>query len=61
MKKMGIDVTFVDQNLPEEELAKAFRPNTRAMFGETITNPVSYTHLKCKPAEYTDKNKFLGI
>ena len=39
MKKMGIDVTFVDQNLPEEELAKAFRPNTRAMFGETITNP----------------------
>ena len=39
MKKMGIDVTFVDQNLTEEELAKAFRPNTRAMFGETITNP----------------------
>lgn len=39
MKKMGIDVTFVDQNLPEEELAKAFRPNTRAMFGEIITNP----------------------
>ena len=31
MKKMGIDVTFVDQNLPEEELAKAFRPNTRAI------------------------------
>ena len=39
MKKMGIDVTFVDQTLPEEELAKAFRPNTRAMFGETVTNP----------------------
>ncbi len=39
MKKMGIDVTFVDQTLPEEELQKAFRPNTRAMFGETITNP----------------------
>lgn len=39
MKKMGIDVTFVDQNLPEEELAKEFRPNTRAVFGETITNP----------------------
>ncbi len=39
MKKMGIDVTFVDQDLPEEELAKAFRPNTRALFGETITNP----------------------
>lgn len=39
MKKMGIDVTFVDQNLPEEELAKAFKPNTRAVFGETISNP----------------------
>ena len=39
MKKMGIDVTFVDQNLPEEELAKEFRPNTRAVFGETVTNP----------------------
>lgn len=39
MKKMGIDVTFVDQDLPEEELAKFFRPNTRALFGETITNP----------------------
>lgn len=39
MKKMGIDVTFVDQTLPEEELAKYFRPNTRAVFGETITNP----------------------
>lgn len=39
MKKMGIDCTFVDQNLPEEELAKTFKPNTRAVFGETITNP----------------------
>ncbi len=39
LKKMGIDVTFVNQDLPEEELAKEFRPNTRAVFGETITNP----------------------
>ncbi len=39
MKKMGIECTFVDQNLPKEELAKAFKPNTRAVFGETITNP----------------------
>lgn len=39
MKKMGIDVTFVDQTLSEEELAKYFRSNTRAVFGETITNP----------------------
>lgn len=39
MKKMGIECTFVDQNLSEEELAKVFKPNTRAVFGETITNP----------------------
>ena len=39
MKKMGIECTFVDQELPEEELAKYFRPNTKAIFGETITNP----------------------
>lgn len=39
MKKMGIECTFVDQNLPEEELKKYFRPNTKALFGETITNP----------------------
>lgn len=39
MKKMGIECTFVDQYLPEEELATYFRPNTKAVFGETITNP----------------------
>ena len=39
MRKMGIECTFVDQNLPEEELAKYFKPNTKAVFGETITNP----------------------
>ncbi len=39
MKKLGIDVTFVDPDASEEELAKAFRPNTKAMFGETIANP----------------------
>lgn len=39
MKKMGIECTFVDQDLPIEELAKYFKPNTRAVFGETITNP----------------------
>ena len=39
MRKMGIECTFVDQNLPEEELAKYFQPNTKAVFGETITNP----------------------
>lgn len=38
-KKMGIEVTFVDQDAPEEEIEKAFRPNTKALFGETIANP----------------------
>ena len=39
MKKMGIECTFIDQNLPEEELEQYFKPNTKAVFGETITNP----------------------
>lgn len=39
MKRMGIDVTFVAPNATEEELSAAFRPNTKAMFGETIANP----------------------
>ncbi len=39
MKKMGIDFTFVSPDATEEELDKAFRPNTKALFGETIANP----------------------
>ena len=39
MKKMGIECTFVDQNLSYEELSKLFKPNTKCVFGETITNP----------------------
>lgn len=39
MKRMGIDVTFVDADVPYEELMKAFKPNTKAVFGETIANP----------------------
>ena len=39
LKKLGIDCTFVDPNATEEEIAKAFRPNTKALFGETISNP----------------------
>ena len=38
-KKMGIECTFVDQTLPYEELEKYFRPNTKCLFGETLTNP----------------------
>lgn len=39
MKKLGIECTFVDPDASEEELAKAFRPNTKLLFGETIANP----------------------
>ena len=39
MKKMGIDVTFVDPECSEDELNAAFRSNTKAVFGETIANP----------------------
>ena len=39
MKRMGIEVTFVDPDATEEELQAAFKPNTKALFGETIANP----------------------
>ena len=39
MKKMGIDVTFVEPDCTEEELNAAFKENTRAVFGESIANP----------------------
>lgn len=39
LKKLGIDVTFVDADAGEEEISKAFRPNTKALFGETMSNP----------------------
>ena len=39
MKKMGLEFTFIDPDCSEEELNAAFRPNTKAVFGETIANP----------------------
>src|SRR5574344_1918501 len=39
MRKMGIDFSFVDPDCSEEELEAAFKPNTKAVFGETIANP----------------------
>ena len=39
MKKMGVEFTFVTPDCSEEELRAAFRPNTKAVFGETIANP----------------------
>ena len=38
-KKMGIECIFVDKNASDEEISKAFKPNTKAVFGETIANP----------------------
>ncbi|MBO5546462.1 MAG: O-acetylhomoserine aminocarboxypropyltransferase/cysteine synthase [Bacteroidales bacterium] len=37
--KMGIEVTFIDQNASDEEIEAAFRPNTKLVFGEALTNP----------------------
>ena len=39
LKKLGIECTFVSQDASEEEIQAAFRPNTKALFGETISNP----------------------
>lgn len=39
MRKLGIDVTFVDPRATEEEIQAAFKPNTKAVFGETVANP----------------------
>ncbi len=39
LKKFGVDITFVDGDAPLEELQKEIRPNTKAVFGETIANP----------------------
>lgn len=39
MKKMGIDVTFVDPDISPEDLEKEFKPNTKCVFGESVSNP----------------------
>lgn len=39
LKKLGVDVTFIDPNASEAEIHAAIRPNTKAIFGETIANP----------------------
>ncbi len=39
LKKMGIEVTFVNQDAPAEEITAAFKPNTKCLFGETVSNP----------------------
>ena len=39
MKKMGIDCTFIDPEMADEDIEELFRPNTKCVFGETISNP----------------------
>ena len=39
LKKLGIECIFVDADADEETIAKAFKPNTKAVFGETLANP----------------------
>lgn len=39
LKKMGVEVSFVLPSLPSDEILKAFRPNTRLLFGESLSNP----------------------
>lgn len=41
IRKMGIDCTFVDQDATEKDIEKAFKPNTKLLFGETISNPTA--------------------
>ena len=52
LKKLGIEVTFVDQDASVEEIKKAFRPNTKILFAETISNPAM---------NILDIEKFAGI
>lgn len=41
MKKMGVDVTFIDPEIEPEELDKLFQPNTKCVFGESVSNPTN--------------------
>ncbi len=56
LKKMGIECTFYDQNLPDEELQKLIRPNTKCIFGETITNPTVTVFDIERMANFAHKN-----
>lgn len=56
MKKLGIDVTFIDQDASEEEIQKVFRPNTKLIFAETISNPAGNVLDIAKMAGIAHKN-----
>ncbi len=57
LKRFGIECTFVDPDAEEEELQKAFQPNTKAVFGETIANPALTVFDIEKFANLAHKNK----
>ena len=65
MKKMGVEFTFVAPNCTDEELEAAFRPNTKAVFGETIANPaltvldLSLIHI-CSPRRPAGRRSYPG-
>ena len=52
LKKLGIDVTFVNPDASEKEISAAFRPNTKALFGETIVDNTFPTPINCRPFEW---------
>lgn len=57
IKRFGIECIFVDPDASEEELQKAFKPNTKAVFGETIANPALTIFDIEKFAKFAHKNK----
>lgn len=57
LKRFGIECIFVDPDASEEELQKAFKPNTKAVFGETIANPALTIFDIEKFAKFAHKNK----
>ena len=56
LKRFGIECIFVDENATEEELQKAFKPNTKAVFGETLANPALAVLDIEKFAKFAHKN-----
>ena len=59
MKRMGIEFTFVDPDCSDEELEAAFKPNTKAVFGETIANPA--LNVSPAPVVSTTSTLYEGI
>jgi len=57
LKKFGIECTFVDPDADEEEIQKAFKQNTKMVFGETIANPAIAIFDIEKFADIAHKNK----